>query len=81
MYGNTLLAAAPSSPPSTLHTLALVGHIVGVAFGVGGATATDMVFVRGLRLRHMSSDDEVPPAEKPTPLAPPTNLRQMVNTR
>jgi hypothetical protein len=53
MYGNTLLAAAASSPPSTLHTLALVGHIVGVAFGVGGATATDMVFVRCLRLRHI----------------------------
>ncbi len=38
---------------STLHTLALIGHIVGVAFGVGGATATDMVFVRCLRLRHI----------------------------
>ncbi len=37
--------------PSSLHTLALVGHIVGVAFGVGGATATDMVFVRCLRKR------------------------------
>lgn len=44
-----LFSATP--PPTTLHTLALIGHIIGVAFGVGGATATDMVFVRCLRKR------------------------------
>jgi hypothetical protein len=53
MYGNALSAAVSAAPPSTLHTLALISHIVGVAFGVGGATATDMVFVRCLRLRRI----------------------------
>ena len=47
----TLLTAVAA--PSSLHTLALVGHIIGVAFGVGGATATDMVFVRCLRKRRI----------------------------
>ena len=29
----------------------------------------------------LSSDDDAPPAEKPTALAPPTDLRRVVNTR
>ena len=53
MYGNALLVVVSAAPPSSLHTIALFGHVVGVAFGVGGATATDMVFVRCLRMRRI----------------------------
>ncbi len=43
--------SAISSVTSTLHVIALIGHLVGIAFGVGGATVTDLVFVSCVRRR------------------------------
>lgn len=36
--------------------LIVVAHIVGAAIGVGGAMATDSVFLRSIRNRHLSSE-------------------------
>ncbi|MEA3185723.1 MAG: hypothetical protein QOJ74_2200, partial [Ilumatobacteraceae bacterium] len=35
------------------HTVALIFHLVGLVFGVGGATVTDLIFVTGVRKRHV----------------------------
>lgn len=35
-----------------LHNLSLVGHLVGLCFGFGGAVITDLLFVRMVRKRH-----------------------------
>lgn len=40
-----------SSVTSTLHVIALIGHLVGIAFGVGGSTVSDLVFVSCVRRR------------------------------
>jgi hypothetical protein len=45
------MTAPVPSPVSTLHTLALIGHLVGLALGVGGATVTDLMMVRCIRKR------------------------------
>ncbi|HVM30459.1 MAG TPA: hypothetical protein VM305_06795 [Candidatus Limnocylindrales bacterium] len=39
-----------------LQPLIVVAHIVGAAIGVGGAMATDSVFLRSIRNRHISSE-------------------------
>jgi hypothetical protein len=39
-----------------LQPLIVVAHIVGAAIGVGGAMATDSVFLRSIRNRHVSSE-------------------------
>ncbi len=39
-----------------LQPLIVVAHIVGAAIGVGGAMATDSVFLRAIRNRHISSE-------------------------
>ncbi|MEY2445582.1 MAG: hypothetical protein QOE00_2162 [Ilumatobacteraceae bacterium] len=35
------------------HTVALIFHLIGLVFGVGGATVTDLIFVTGVRKRHV----------------------------
>lgn len=36
-----------------VHTIALVVHLIGLVFGLGGATVTDLIFVKGVRQRHV----------------------------
>jgi hypothetical protein len=35
------------------HTIALIFHLIGLVFGIGGATVTDLIFVTGVRKRHV----------------------------
>jgi hypothetical protein len=36
-----------------VHTIALIVHLIGLVFGLGGATVTDLIFVKGVRQRHV----------------------------
>ncbi len=40
-----------------LHTLILLGHIIGVGFGLGGATVSDVFFMRMLNNKKITKED------------------------
>lgn len=44
-------------PTIDIHTLLVIGHLVGIALGVGGATISDVLFFRAIKDAHIDASE------------------------